>query len=505
MNLLSKAILSATAALALTATSCQSAKFTGDTLRMDMNAYTEGTVSYKGSEIAYRAYEGIVYVASPVDTDYQTMNIYIPSAYFEGGEVNGYTAKTAPIFFPNTVGGYMPGKAGTLAPGMGGSESASVAALANGLVVASPGARGRTTQNANGTFTGKAPACIVDLKAAVRYLRHNKDLLPGDTEKIISNGTSAGGSLSALLAASGNSKDYEPYLKAIGAASERDDIFAASVYCPITNLENANTAYEWQFENHNDYQKMDITMLDYHVERKLTKGSLTEEEIALSHELAKQFPEYVNSLALSVPKNNTKLTENDSKTGELNSLIMNYIEDSLKNKISELEKDGTADSEKKKAELLARPYIKTDSNGKISIDQFAFMEYIGRQKLPGAFDSLNANTGENSLFGDETTDFKHFTEYALKNSKTNAPMADSKIVKLMNAMNYLGNAQSARYWRIRHGTSDRDTAFAIPVLLALSAEQKAGATVDFYMPWDVPHSGDYDLEELFAWVNTICK
>mgnify|MGYP002624704691 FL=1 len=342
-------------------------------------------------------------------------------------------------------------------------------------------------------------------EAAVRYLRHNKDLLPGDTEKIISNGTSAGGALSALLAASGNSKDYEPYLKAIGAASERDDIFAASVYCPITNLENANTAYEWQFENHNDYQKMDITMLDYHVERKLTKGSLTEEEIALSHELAKQFPEYVNSLALSVPKNNTKLTENDSKTGELNSLIMNYIEDSLKNKISELEKDGTADSEKKKAELFARPYIKTDSNGKISIDQFAFMEYIGRQKLPGAFDSLNADTGENSLFGDETTDFKHFTEYALKNSKTNAPMADSKIVKLMNAMNYLGNAQSARYWRIRHGTSDRDTAFAIPVLLALSAEQKAGATVDFYMPWDVPHSGDYDLEELFAWVNTICK
>ena len=184
---------------------------------------------------------------------------------------------------------------------------------------------------------------------------------------------------------------------------------------------------------------------------------------------------------------------------------MNYIEDSLKNKIAELEKDGTADSAKKKAELLARPYIKSDSDGKISIDQFAFMEYIGRQKLPGAFDSLNANTGENSLFGDETTDFKHFTEYALKNSKTNAPMADSKIVKLMNAMNYLGNAQSARYWRIRHGTSDRDTAFAIPVLLALSAEQKAGATVDFYMPWDVPHSGDYDLEELFAWVNTICK
>lgn len=507
MNLLTKTLFSATAALALTAAGCHRAQDSqsADTLRIDMNAYTEGTVSYGGAEIAYRAYEGIVYVANPVDTDYQTMNIYVPAAYFEGGEVNGYSAKTAPIFFPNSVGGYMPGKASTLAPGIGGGVSASVAALANGLVVAAPGARGRTTQNDAGLFTGKAPACIVDLKSAVRFLRHNKDLLPGDTEKIISNGTSAGGALSALLAASGNSKDYEPYLKALGAANERDDIFAASCYCPITNLDNANAAYEWQFENHNDYAKIDMTMLDYHVERKLTKGSLTEDEIALSHELASQFPAYVNSLGLTVPGSKTKLTENDTKTGKLNSLIMSYVKKSLTDKISSLEKDGTAESASKKAEILARPYIKTDSGGAISIDQFAFMEYIGRQKLPGAFDSLACDTGENSLFGDETTDFKHFTDYAFKNDTAGAPMADAHLVKIMNAMNYFGNADSAKFWRIRHGTSDRDTGFAIPVLLALSVEQKAGAIVDFYMPWDTPHSGDYDLDELFAWVNEICK
>ena len=66
-------------------------------------------------------------------------------------------------------------------------------ALSKGYVVAAPGARGRTTQAADGTYTGKAPALIVDMKAAVRYLRHNAGKLPGDTEKIISNGTSAGG------------------------------------------------------------------------------------------------------------------------------------------------------------------------------------------------------------------------------------------------------------------------------------------------------------------------
>jgi len=72
----------------------------------------------------------------------------------------------------------------------------------------------------------------VDLKAAVRYLRYNDKAMPGNAEKIISNGTSAGGAMSSLLGATGNNSDYEPYLQEIGAADARDDIFAASCYCP---------------------------------------------------------------------------------------------------------------------------------------------------------------------------------------------------------------------------------------------------------------------------------
>lgn len=71
---------------------------------------------------------------------------------------------------------------------------------------AGEGARGRTLRDAAGTFIGKAPVAIVDLKAAVRYLRFNDDRMPGDAKKIISNGTSAGGALSALLGASGNTR-----------------------------------------------------------------------------------------------------------------------------------------------------------------------------------------------------------------------------------------------------------------------------------------------------------
>ncbi len=185
-------------------------------IKFDGKNYHTGTVQLGGKEVAYRAFENIVYVAKPVLEKNQCMNIYVPEEYFNGGSVNGFTAKTAPVFFPNMVGGYMPSQPGILRPKSEKSPSAMSYAIANGFVVASPASRGRTTMDENRKYNGKAPACIVDLKAAVRYLRHNKNRIPGNMEHIISNGTSAGGALSALLGTSGNNKEYEPYLKEIG-------------------------------------------------------------------------------------------------------------------------------------------------------------------------------------------------------------------------------------------------------------------------------------------------
>lgn len=217
-------------------------------LRFNPGAYQERTAEYGGRTIRYRAYEGIIYVEKPADEKYQRLNFYAPAEYYEGGSVDGFTAADAPIFFPNAVGGYMPGE--PLSPGMGrdGAPNALVAALAKGCAVASPGARGRTLQDASGRYTGKAPAAIVDIKAAVRYLRFNDAAMPGSAERIVPNGTSAGGAFSALLGASGNNADYGSYLRELGAAEARDDVFAVSAYCPITNLENADGAYEWQFQ-----------------------------------------------------------------------------------------------------------------------------------------------------------------------------------------------------------------------------------------------------------------
>ena len=82
--------------------------------------------------------------------------------------------------------------------------------------------------------------------------------------------------------------------------------------------------------------------------------------------------------------------------------------------------------------------------------------------------------------------------------------ADAKIIKMANAMSYLGNKSAAKFYRIRHGAADSDTALAVPLVLALGL-QNAGKTVDFAVPWGQGHGGDYDLDELFRWMDRILR
>jgi hypothetical protein len=41
-------------------------------------------------------------------------------------------------------------------------------------------------------------------------------------------------------------------------------------------------------------------------------------------------------------------------------------------------------------------------------------------------------------------------------------------------------------------------------MLAAALENQ-GYAVDFALPWDQGHAGDYDLEQLFAWMTQIAK
>jgi hypothetical protein len=464
-------------------------------MQFDPNHYQTQQLLVDGQTVTVRAFENLVYVAHPVDPSYQAMNIYVPEAYFHGQTVGRFNAQTAPIFLPNQVGGYMPAKPGTPAsrngppPAAGqtapASASAIAVALSQGFVVAAPGARGRTA------VTGKAPAAIVDLKAAVRYLRFNDARMPGDAEKIISNGTSAGGALSALLGASGNSPDYAPALQALGAAEARDDIFAVSAYCPITNLEHADSAYEWLFNGINDYKKIELSMLDFNVQRKEVAGSLTDAQIRVSADLKAQFPAYLNSLALRGPQGQP-LTLDSAGQGSFQAYVQSLVLASAQTALDQGQ------------DLSGLAWL-TVQNGVVSgLDWADYVRYSGRMKSPPAFDALDLSSGENQLFGSAAVDAQHFSAWSSQHSTVAATQADAQTVKMMNAMAYIGSpgASTAGNWRIRHGTKDRDTSLAVPVMLA-SALQNRGYAVDLALPWDRPHSGDYDLPALFAWMTRI--
>ncbi|MDR2793791.1 MAG: alpha/beta hydrolase [Treponema sp.] len=463
----------------------------------DKRKYSVEGLDLNGTKILFRAFRNLVYVDNPSNAAYQSMNIFVPEAFYHGQAINGYTLKTAPVFVPNTVGGYMPGPLDE--PGFNkfkmGELNSIYRALEHGYVVAAPAIRGRCQFDENGLYTGKAPNCIVDYKAAIRYLHYFAEDLPGDDSKIITNGTSAGGCLSSLMGATGNHPDYDGYLSELGAAGAGDEIYAASCYCPIANMENAHTAYEWQFRGVHTYDS-NFAGLRYiyggRPDFESDKGTITGEQIRLSEELAAQFPAYINSLSLA-GEQDAPLTLDTDGNGAFKDYIRRILAESAKAALG------------KGIDVFASPWVRNNGGG-IEIDFDLWAKDIGRMKTPSAFDDIYAKGVENDLFGTAEGEVCHYTEYIKSISKTGAPLCDAERIKMMNPMEYVadGRAVKARFWRIRHGSRDRDTSLAISAILAGKLKE-AGLSVDYHAPWGIPHAGDYDVSDLFQWIDSICR
>lgn len=121
---------------------------------------------HDGTRVCYTAFERLYFVTHVEDSAYQFLNVYVPE---------GATQQT-PIFLRTYVGGYMASAAGQPQAG-----DATGRALQEGYVVVIPGSRGRnSTVIANKSdkkkgikkgqtiYTGRAPAALLDLKAAIR-------------------------------------------------------------------------------------------------------------------------------------------------------------------------------------------------------------------------------------------------------------------------------------------------------------------------------------------------
>lgn len=481
----------------------------------DYTTVTETIEGTKGNvKVKYRLYRDIVYVANPIDTTYESLDVSAP-VEIAGRKVD---SSSAPILLAINVGGYtstaVPSGTGAGGAPSGGAPSGSGAppsgsgpsggppgsstkgrssvptgagetasnsqlALAAGYVVVTPGVRGRDNVTSSGRYFGKAPAAIVDLKAAVRYLHHNQGRVPGDTKLIVSTGTSAGGALSTLLAASGGSQLYDSYLRPLGAAEASDAIFAAAAYSPITDLNHADTAYEWQFGT-----------LPY-------DGKLVDQ--TLSSELREAFVGYEASLHLRGQGGFGTITE--ANLGDY--VVKGYLEPAAEQYVDAL-------SSGARSSYLAKNTWITWSGGRATFTWSAFLAHLGsRLKSVPAFDSLTLEAAENGEFGDETTNARHFTDFSLRHATGN-PSAQiagtlAAVVNLMNPMYFLEreNSQRARHWFLRAGAIEGDTSLAIVSNMAALLQEIGGDSVNSGIYWEAGHGANEDPAAFVAWMNGI--
>lgn len=264
---------------------------------------------------------GIAYCENPADTTYETLAVFVPGTYMDASEnsdgtytcsvntsakVGSYTAETAPIIMPINTPGY--------------SAMAALTAYSSvkeytdaGLVYVHAGCRGRDAG---------APAGVTDLKAAVRYIRYTDDLIPGSAERIFTFGMSGGGAQSALMGSTGDSALYDDYLAEIGAVQGVSDAVLGSMcWCPITNLDSADAAYEWMMG--------------------CTRSNLSDEEQQISDKLAEAFAAYVNAAGIKDADGNaltlTSSANGIYQAGSYYEYMKAEIERSLNNFLSDTE------------------------------------------------------------------------------------------------------------------------------------------------------------------------
>ena len=203
---------------------------------------------------------GLTYCSKPQATDYETLSLIVPGASVDATD-NGdgtYSLKpkqtTAAVVMPLNTPGYAAQKPMTEYSWDTVSEY-----IEAGLVYAHAGVRGKDSMT--DAYVGNAPWGVTDLKAAVRFIRLNAEFIPADTSKVYTFGHSGGGANGEKLS---------------------DAIAGAMCWCPITSLDFANLAYEWQ-------------MGQFATTGTRADGTWTK---AYSNDLAKAFGDYLNGLGL---------------------------------------------------------------------------------------------------------------------------------------------------------------------------------------------------------------
>ncbi len=477
----------------------------GDSSGGASTTYSYGTdissLWQSGSDYYYIV--GLFYCSSPADETYEQMGIYVPSAYLtknsdgsfsinSSGTCNGYTAATAPIVVPVNTSGYSAQSAPS------GTSSTAATYTDEGFIYLWPGCRGRSHG---------APLGVTDLKAAVRYYRYlaAQEKVPGNTDLIFSFGHSGGGAQSAIFGASGNSTLYDDYLNAIGANMDyKDNICGSMCWCPITNLDQADAAYEWCMG--------------------LTRSSLSSADQSISKGLASEFATYINAIGLKHPTSGETLTLSATDDGYYQSgSYYEYTMEVINDAVSRYNSYNSAS---------VAAYSTTSSS---ALSSFA-SSYKNATKGLGAFDDYDSKgQAENTLMGiagtaghfdkdlaelvstyassyasDFTSDLASTNVDAVGKTVETRLMMYTPLYYLLDNTTYYngggsGSSTVAPYWRIRSGIKQEDTALNTEMNLALALQAHSSVkSVDFETIWGQGHTEAEDSgsasSNFIAWV-----
>jgi len=480
-------------------------------------------------------YQGVYINANITNVQYQTMLVYVPAAYFttdEAGRVTGidrdavigsYTAATAPIVFLNECGGWRSSQ----------PKSCDTSYIQQGMIYVTCGARSRDAMDENGLPSGKAPTQLVDLKSGVIQLRSNADVIPGNTDRIISVGTSGGGQMSSAFGASGNMSEYYPYMLeagVLGVAQNADgtytsvypdNIYAAQCYCPIADIENADLAYAWWW--------VDL------VDDGGTLGTFTAFDVRLQELEAETFIDYINGLALTDTEGHA-LTLTGLRSGSYYDTVLNNVSEALNAMVAAGQIDPAS------AYPEAGSWLTQDEAGAWHVTNLrGFMIGTGlvrqRNKAVPGFDTMD-KSAENNAFGtvnDTAVHYSatvasilqtHYDELSVLDGFNQAQVDDyiadaltgenaafiATQTNLLNATeimlgnNGLAAVDPAAYWRVRSGTADQHTSFSVGFNICLAA-QSMGMEADYHLVWNMGHGSNEGTSTgtFIDWINEICR
>ncbi|MBQ6564991.1 MAG: hypothetical protein IJL88_13830 [Clostridia bacterium] len=327
----------------------------------------------------------VIAVTNPVIENEEGVSVCVPGAYVKGIDTDGdgetdvtaataseavkgslvidyeatvtstngqtYTAATAPVILNTGAAGY----------GNSSNTTAATTYAAEGYINVACGNRGKqdsyTNEAGETVYTGDAPSCLVDQKAATRYVKYNILLgnLPGSVDYWVSTGGSGGGAHAAMFAATSNNPDFYDYQIEVGAVGVyrnadgsycttvtidgeevelSDGVWGCIAYSAITSLYEADMALAMEYTlntgfNYNtDFQQAMAGLLSQEYMAYINAQNLTVEEAKVGFDLDGD-GELNSTVALSIEYDEEKYADTNGYGGTYLDLYLAELTENL--------------------------------------------------------------------------------------------------------------------------------------------------------------------------------